>query len=131
VARGSPERPERRPGGSRRGARDAEQAERRFLRVLAAKLGSLTPIRGPDTVLQGSHAIQAPNFERSETYRMLRFAIGRALLWFLLPAVERKWRSDGQYLRQLAEFGDAMLAKAAEGAARAAEGREKGACWLR
>ena len=42
MARGSPERPERCPGrpGCRVG--DAEQAERRFLRILAAELGYLT-----------------------------------------------------------------------------------------
>jgi len=39
------------------------------------------------------HGIQREN-------RMLRLAIGRALLWFLLPAAEQKWRSDGKYLRQ-------------------------------
>ena len=38
VERGSSERPERRPGRSRCSAGDAEQAERRFLRLLATKL---------------------------------------------------------------------------------------------
>ena len=60
---------------------------------------------------------------------MIRLAIGRAFLWFLLPAIAEIFRSDAKYLRQLAAFGDAMLANAAEGAARAAEGAEKGACW--
>jgi hypothetical protein len=59
---------------------------------------------------------------------MLRLAIGRVLLWFLLPAVGQRWRSDGQYLRQIATFGDAMLTKAAEGAV-SAVGQSGEAAW--
>jgi hypothetical protein len=47
---------------------------------------------------------------------MLRLAIGRVLLWFLLPAMSQAWQPHGEYLQRIAEFGDAMLAKAAEGA---------------
>src|ERR1700738_992862 len=42
VARGSPPRPKRHPGRSGRGAGDAEQAERGFLRLLAAELDGMT-----------------------------------------------------------------------------------------
>src|SRR5208282_3025782 len=42
LARGSPQRPERLPGRSRRAAGDAQQAERRLLRLLAAELGRMT-----------------------------------------------------------------------------------------
>jgi hypothetical protein len=41
MARGSSERAERLAGRSRRGAGDAEQAERRFLRILAEELGGV------------------------------------------------------------------------------------------
>jgi hypothetical protein len=51
---------------------------------------------------------------------MLRLAIGRALLWFLLPAAAQLWRPDGEHLRRVAEFGDRMFAKAAEHAEKAA-----------
>jgi hypothetical protein len=55
MARGSPARPERRPGRSRCGACDVEQAERRFLWLLAEEragpfrgsaLGQHLPFRG-------------------------------------------------------------------------------------
>jgi hypothetical protein len=51
---------------------------------------------------------------------MLRLAIGRVLLWFLVPAVGEAWRPEGEYLRQVAEFGDRMVANAAEGGRTAA-----------
>jgi len=51
MARGSPERPERGAGRPRRGAGDAEQAERRFLRLLAAELGVMSAsIRTPNSL---------------------------------------------------------------------------------
>ena len=48
MARGSPERPKWGAGRSRRGVGDAEQAERRFLRILAAGVAKL---RLGDTLL--------------------------------------------------------------------------------
>ena len=50
---------------------------------------------------------------------MIRLAIGRVLLWFLMPAMEGAWRPHGDHLQRVAEFGDSMLTKIAEGAEKA------------
>jgi hypothetical protein len=44
----------------------------------------------------------------------LRLLIGRALLYFVLPAARDMWLPDAEYLRRVAKFGDDMLASVAE-----------------